>query len=131
MEEIPLTLQEETFQQVFEIAEVANLKKEEYMLFQKDVLDRWTEYAVLKTAKEKAISEGMAIGIAKGTAEGMEKGIQKGMAKGRTKGLEEAKSDYIRNLIVKLNFTDQQIADLTEVSIDFIKKIRTSLEKTK
>ncbi|MGJ7033103.1 hypothetical protein [Niabella hirudinis] len=85
------------------------------MLYQKDVLDRWTEYAVLETAKEKGISEGMAMGVTKGIAEGIEK----------------AKTAYIRNLIVKLNFTDQQIADLTEVSIDFIKKIRVSLKKTK
>ena len=44
---------------------------------------------------------------------------------------EKAKSEYIRNLILKLDFTDEQIEEVTEVSIDFVKKIRASLKKKK
>ncbi|MGJ7031458.1 Rpn family recombination-promoting nuclease/putative transposase [Niabella hirudinis] len=103
MKEIPLTLQGETFQQVFEIAEVANLKKEEYMLYQKDVLDRWTEYAVLKTAKDKAILEGME------------------------KGAEQKSYEVVKNLILEHGFTDAQAAETTGVSLDFVKKVRRNL----
>lgn len=101
LRQIPVTLYKKTFQKLFRIAEVANLKKEDYMLYEKDLLNKWTEYAVLKSAEEK----------------GMER------------GLEKAKTEYIRNLITKLNFTDAQIADVTEVSIDFVKKIRSALKK--
>jgi len=54
---IPVILRKKQFRKLFEIAEVANLKAEEYMLYQKDVLDRWTEYSVLKTAEEKGKAE--------------------------------------------------------------------------
>jgi len=57
---IPVILRKKQFRKLFEIAEVANLKAEEYMLYQKDVLDRWTEYSVLKTAEEKGVVEGKA-----------------------------------------------------------------------
>ncbi|SDD35829.1 conserved hypothetical protein (putative transposase or invertase) [Niabella drilacis] len=57
LEEIPVTLQSEVFQKLFKIAEVANLKKEEYMLYQRDLLDKWTEYSVLKTAEEKGAEQ--------------------------------------------------------------------------
>jgi len=103
LEKIPVILYKQEFQKLFQTAEVAHLKKEDYMLYEKDLLDKWTEYAVLKTAEEK----------------GMERGMEK------------AKSEYIRNMIVKLKFTDKQIADVTEVSIDFVKKIRASLKEKK
>lgn len=53
MEKIPVILHKKIFQKLFQIAEVANLKKEEYMLYEKALLDKWTEYAVKKTAAEK------------------------------------------------------------------------------
>lgn len=64
LEKIPVTLQKEIFQKLFKIAEVANLKKEEYMLYQRDVLDKWTEYSVLKTAEEKG-AEGKSFEVVK------------------------------------------------------------------
>lgn len=53
MEKIPVILHKKIFQKLFDIAEVASLKKEEYMLYEKALLDKWTEYAVKKTAAEK------------------------------------------------------------------------------
>jgi hypothetical protein len=45
---------------LFQISEVANLKQEEYMLYEKNLLDKWDAYSVLKTAKDKGIEEGKA-----------------------------------------------------------------------
>ncbi|SDE22362.1 hypothetical protein [Niabella drilacis] len=73
------------------------------MLYQKDVLDRWTGYAVLKTAEEIGITEGKAKG----------------------------KAEVVTNLISKFGFTDEQVINAAEVSLDFVKKIRASLEKGK
>ncbi|MCD2424153.1 Rpn family recombination-promoting nuclease/putative transposase [Niabella pedocola] len=64
LDKIPVILQKKIFQKLFKIAEVANLKAEEYMLYQKDVLNKWTEYSVLKTAEENGIAEGKAAVVA-------------------------------------------------------------------
>ena len=55
--------------------------------------------------------------------EGMEKGIERGMEKG--------KEQFVKNLINKFGFTDEQAASAAEVSADFVKKIRTPLRKKK
>lgn len=62
-----------------------------FNLNEKDLLDKWTTYCVLKTAEEK----------------GIEKGIEKGM--------EKAKADEVRHLVLKLALTDARIADIAEV----------------
>lgn len=68
------------------------------MLYEKNLLDKWTEYSVLKTAKERALEEGMK------------------------EGMKTAKEEVVNNLIIKLGFTDEQVADIAGVSIDFVKK---------
>ncbi|MBO9591432.1 MAG: PD-(D/E)XK nuclease family transposase [Niabella sp.] len=103
LQKIPVILQKKIFQKLFKIAEVANLKAEEYMLYQKDVLDKWTEYSVLKTAEEKGIAEGEAKG----------------------------KAEVVANLISKFGFTDAQAMNAAEVPLDFVKKVRASLKKKK
>jgi predicted transposase/invertase (TIGR01784 family) len=61
LEKIPVILNKQIFQKLFQISEIANLKKEEYMLYEKDLLDKWTEYSVLKTAEEKGIEKGKGL----------------------------------------------------------------------
>ncbi|MGV8135422.1 MAG: hypothetical protein AB2L20_09410 [Mangrovibacterium sp.] len=41
----------------------------------------------------------------------------------------EGKTQTIRNLIIKLDLSDKQIADVAEVPVSFVKKIRVSLKK--
>ena len=122
MEKIPVILHKRIFQRLFHIAEVANLKKEEYMLYEKALLDKWTEYAVKKTAAEK-------IKIAE--RKGMEKGIEKGMEKGMEKGAEQKSLEVVKKLITELGLTDARISDIAGVSVDYVKKIRLSLKKKK
>lgn len=62
---IPEILNKQIFQKLFQIAEVANLKKEEYLVYEKSLLDKWSEYAVLKTAEERGLAKGMQKGAAK------------------------------------------------------------------
>ncbi|MCO5237858.1 MAG: PD-(D/E)XK nuclease family transposase, partial [Chitinophagaceae bacterium] len=115
MEKIPVILHKKIFQKLFQIAETANLKKEEYMLYEKALLDKWTDYAVRKTAEKK----------------GMEKGMEKGIAKGIAKGIEKGKQEVIGNLIIKMRLSDEQVADIVEMPVSFVKKIRASLKKKK
>lgn len=107
LEKNPVILNKRIFQKLFKIAEVANLKKEEYMLYEKDLLDKWTEYSVLKTAEER----------------GMEKGVEKGR--------EEMQEQVVKNLIIELGLADQQVARITQTPVSFVKKIRASLKKKK
>ncbi|ANI88884.1 hypothetical protein A9P82_06000 [Arachidicoccus ginsenosidimutans] len=74
---------------------------------------KWDNEAVMEYARRESKAEGKAEGI----AEGMEKGMEKG------------KAEVVRNLIIKLGFTDAQAADVAEVSLDFVKKVRASLKE--
>ena len=98
---IPVFLHHRIFQKLFNIAEVSKLSKEEYMKYEKSLMAKWDEYAILKTARE----------------EGIEKGVEK-------KGHE-----VVKNLILKMGLTDAQAADIAEVSPSFVKKVRRGLKK--
>lgn len=121
MEKIPVILHKKIFQKLFQIAEVANLKKDEYMLYEKALLDKWTEYAVKKTAAEKL----------KAAKEEMKKEMKEGMEKARKEGMEKGKEQFVKNLINKFGFTDDQVASAAEVPTTFVKEIRASLNKKK
>jgi hypothetical protein len=43
------------------------------------------------------------------------------------RGLEKGKLEEVKNLIVKLGLSDEQAADVAEVSVDYVAKIRASL----
>ncbi|WP_257667923.1 Rpn family recombination-promoting nuclease/putative transposase [Parapedobacter tibetensis] len=43
----------------------------------------------------------------------------------------ETSEQFVKNLIGKFGFTDEQAADAAEVSIDFVRKIRSALQKKK
>ncbi|MEN6456940.1 MAG: hypothetical protein ABFD10_22015 [Prolixibacteraceae bacterium] len=47
----------------------------------------------------------------------------------RQQGQLEGKTQTIRNLILKFDLSDKQIADAAEVPVSFVKKIRASLKK--
>ena len=49
--------------------------------------------------------------------------------KGETTGEAKKSHAVVENLIVKLGFTDEQAADVAEVELDYVKKIRAELNK--
>ncbi len=50
LEQIPLNLKkDEIFKEVFNILEVSNLNNEEYMEYERNLLDQWNENAVMET----------------------------------------------------------------------------------
>ena len=156
MEKIPVILHKKIFQKLFKIAEVANLKKEEYMLYEKALLDKWTDYAVKETAKEKVKTAKEEAKIAKEEVKTAKEEVKtakeevktakeeakiaeekakiaekKGMEKGMEKGVEQKSHEVVKKLISKLGLTDAQISDIAGVSVDYVKKIRLSLKKKK
>lgn len=99
-EKIPVILNKRIFQKLFQISEVANLKKEEYMLYEKNLLDKWTAYSVLKTAEEK----------------GMEKGMEK------------KSYEFVKNLLASGKFTIAEIANYASVNQDFVRKVKKGVK---
>jgi len=47
------------------------------------------------------------------------------------RGIEKGKTEVVRNLITKLGLPDAQAAEIAEVPVAFVKKIRASLKKKK
>jgi hypothetical protein len=56
------------------------------------------------------------------------RGFAKGMAKAEAKGEEIKTHTMIENLI-KFGLTDEQVAEVVEVDLAYVKKIRTELNK--
>ena len=46
---------------------------------------------------------------------------------GERKGVEKARHTIVENLLTKLGFSDQEAAEIAEVSVDYVKEIRASL----
>lgn len=57
------------------------------------------------------------------------KGLEKGIEKGLEKGKEEKSHTIVENLIIKMGLSDEQAADLAEVSLEFVAEIRSALKK--
>ena len=47
------------------------------------------------------------------------------------KGIEKGRREVIENLITKLGLSDKQVADIAEMPVSFVKKIRDSLKNKK
>ncbi len=105
LRKIPVILDSRIFGQLFKIAAVSNLTKEEYMKYEKDLMASWDEYAIKQTLLK----------------EGMEKGLERGIEKG--------KAEVVKNLITKMGLSDVQAAEVAEVSVEFVKNIRRRLKK--
>lgn len=58
-------------------------------------------------------------------------GIQEGEAIGIQKTEARKNHDFVENLITKLGLSDEQAADVAEVSVDFVKEVRKKLEARK
>jgi hypothetical protein len=66
------------------------------MLYEKNLMDKWDAYSVLKTAEEKS----------------------------REKGAEQKSYELVKNLLSHTSFGIARIAALANVTEDFVKKVR-------
>ncbi|MGJ7029870.1 Rpn family recombination-promoting nuclease/putative transposase [Niabella hirudinis] len=128
---IPVILHGKIFQKLFQVSEVANLTKQEYMLYERKMKEKWDRYAVLKTAKRKAMESGMQKGIEKGIEKGIKKGIEQGIEQGIKKGIETGKEQFVRNLLSNTQFKIPAIATLAGVTESFVKKIQKQATHSK
>lgn len=103
-EEIPLILREdEVFKSFFMTAEAANLAREQYEAYIMEQKNKWDLYAIKETAEER------------------------GEARGRQEATQEKNTAIIKKLLLKGNYSVEEIAEIAEVSIDFVLQIKNTL----
>ena len=110
LEKMPFEAQHKIFKRLAEIADSKSLTKEEQEKYDNSMMVMWDNYAVYKHAEEK--------GIEKGKEEGRKEGIEEGIEK----GIEKSRKELAMKLLAR-NTPLDDIADLTDLSIDEIKKL--------
>lgn len=81
----PAKLQERIFQKVFDIAEIAALNEEDFLIYNDHIRNYWDWNAIIRTARREGSQEGRVEGHAEGHAEGRKEGIQEGELLARQK----------------------------------------------
>jgi endonuclease III len=57
--------------------------------------------------------------------------FHRGEARGKVEGEVKKSYDVVENLLIKLGLSDEKAAEIAEVSIDFVQKVRADLAKKK
>ena len=118
LEKMPFEAQHKIFKRLAEIADSKSLTKEEQEKYDNSMMVMWDNYAVYKHAEEKGMEKGIEKGIEKGRKEGKEEG----RIEGKKEGKEEGRKEFALKLLAH-NFPLDEIADLTDLSIEEIKKL--------
>ena len=103
LEKMSFEAQHKIFKRLAEIADSKTLTKEEQEKYDNSMMVMWDNYAVYKHAEEK--------------------GIEKGRKEGKEEGKEEGRKEFALKLLAH-NFPLDEIANLTNLSIEEIKKLK-------
>ena len=103
VEQFPCEALDKIFKKLAEYADSKTLTKEEQEKYDNSMMVMWDNYAVYKHA--------------------VEKGIEKGKEEGRKEGIEKSRKELAMKLLAR-NTPLDEIADLTDLSIDEIKKLK-------
>jgi hypothetical protein len=111
-------LRKPVFEKLFQLAEYSKLKPEEREMYNASLRNKWdaesirsSQEELLKRAREKAMAEGKAEGEAEGKVEG--------------------KAEVIKNLLSLNKFSISDIAELANVTEEFVKQIEAEEKETK
>jgi len=123
MDRLPTFLDKRIFGLIFEIGEIGKLTEEELMSYEASLKHKRDAESVFNSAKKSGIEQGIETGLKQGIETGIKQGIERGA---------EAKSyEVVKNLINELKLTDDIIARVAEVSLDFVQKVRADLARDK
>lgn len=109
MKKIPTFLSKPIFQKLFDIAEYTKLDKKEKVMYDESLKKKWDQKVIMDQLKEE------------GRAEGIVEGEKRGIAKIRS---------IIANLI-KRDYDDASIVDLTESDLELVQAVRAKLSLNK
>lgn len=111
-ENIPHILNEPIFQKAFQIAELANLSREQFAIYEKHLLDYWTTWSVIDTARE----EGRQKGVEEGRQEGIVEGRQEGIVEGRQEGKREGELQKALEIARRLQAKGLSLEDIEQMT---------------
>ena len=124
--ERPASLQERIFKKFFDVAQTANLSKEEYAKYCESEKIYHDLDGAFRTASQKGFTRGVMKGHAEGLAEGLTKGRAEGLAeelnKGLTKGRDERTLEIARKMKSRGKAVDE-IAEMTDLTVEEIEKL--------
>ncbi|WP_069660406.1 Rpn family recombination-promoting nuclease/putative transposase [Arcticibacter eurypsychrophilus] len=114
LDKLPLYFKKSIFEKIFQIAEISNLTKEEYMSYRTSLEQKWDydnvlAYAVQEEGKKKY-------------GEGEKKGEIKGKIEGKIEGEKENKIATARKMKAK-GYSFADIAEITDLSIEEIENL--------
>ena len=78
------------------------------MRYEKNLMNQWDQYALLKAERERGIEEGI------------EKGIEKGS--------EEKSFEFVKNLLASNKFSIPEIANFADVSESFVRRVKKEIK---
>jgi len=108
LDKIPLILNHRIFKKLFHMAEVAKMSREEYMRYERSLMNYWDENGCKNFARKE------------GVAEGHEKGLAEGHDKGVAEGLSQAKQQIAKQMLASGRLTVAEIAEMTGLKEEFI-----------
>ncbi len=108
------------------VHQVSSIKKEELMGLIESLPPEY-DYMV-KSAWDEVIEHYGGIGLRQGMEKGLAQGVAAGMEKGMEKGMDIGLDEAIKKVIIKRpTLSDEEIADLFDVTIERVARIRASL----
>ncbi len=81
------------------------------MLYERDLIAKWNEYANYTTAREDGLLQGQELGRELGWKQGQE----------------EVKTAVVKKMLLADKFTIAEIADFANVTEDFVEKVKKTL----
>ncbi|MEJ5053433.1 Rpn family recombination-promoting nuclease/putative transposase [Sphingobacterium sp. MYb382] len=108
MKGISKYLDRRVFGRIFDVGEVAKLKREDQMSYEASLKRKWDWESVLSTTERI--------------------GKEEGRKEGRKEGREEFQTEIIESLIVESRLSDEDIARITKVSLTFVQQVREKLK---
>lgn len=100
LDKIPVYLRKPIFEKLFNIAEYSKLSKEEKNMYDVSLKRKWDNQAGLDFAEKK----------------------------GRKEGVEERNLEQVQNCIKNFDLSDEKIAALVIVPLEYVKKVRAEME---
>ena len=133
-DDISNILNRPVFEKFFNIAEYSKLTKEEKVMYDTYLKRKWDYDNALEFAREdgleKGVEEGMKQGMKQGMKRGIKEGIKEGIVKGREEGMTKGKWEVVVNMLLKGGFSDEEIAGLTNTSVEFVAKVKSEINKS-
>lgn len=123
MDNQPAYLQQPLFEKLFEVARYSKLNMEERAMYDISLKRKWDQEAV-RQYQEQQLEETIQKGLQQGIEQDIKRGIEKGLERGVEQGSDAKSYAIIKRMIDRNGWSDEVIADLVEVTVDYVKEVR-------